>query len=157
MTPIAYGIILLMASGTPQIFHGDLWGVAGPHAQGPSCEGQLAKLTLARRWYAYGPEHAYFEARQTAGLTRAGHASRSGGAGIALLANIGSELAEKRMSVGKQHAGERWVDFYGGNGDVAIDERGWGRFRAKGQGMGVWVDQKALKRELVEPVALQGF
>ncbi|TLS22505.1 uncharacterized protein PpBr36_10068 [Pyricularia pennisetigena] len=155
--PIAYAMILLRANhGTPCVFWCDLYGTLLPSRPGPAPLGGLltARLMLARRLWAYGTEAAYFAgkgAQTCVGFTRFGHAARSGGAGLAVVANTGFERAVRRMRVGSAHAGERWTDLLRQVwGTVVIDAAGYGEFPVGSRGVSVWVHEAAQGREAVD-------
>ncbi|KAH6652880.1 alpha-amylase [Truncatella angustata] len=152
--PIAYAIILLCADfGLPCVFWGDIYGIRGPRRpQPPPQDGLMVpRLMLARKFWAYGTEMSYFSDSKTCiGFTRFGHPSRSGGAGLAVTANIGWRCDEKRMCVGRQHAGERWADVLGKAwGEVCIDDAGYGVFPVAPRGVSVWTNKAAENWDMV--------
>ena len=61
--PMGYALILLRLDGYPCVFYGDLYGIKGgvdfPHP--PSAGGKISDLCLARKLYAYGEQHDYFD------------------------------------------------------------------------------------------------
>lgn len=143
--PIAYALILLKDKGYPCVFWGDLYGTCGPHAEPPSCGGKVADLVLARTLYAYGQQDEYLEHASPVGFVRRGTADRPAGLAC-LVSNNGP--SEMRMYVGTEHRGERWTDLLGWTeGEIVIDEDGWGLFRCPGVSLAVWVDSKAAGRE----------
>lgn len=111
---------------------------------------------LARKLWAYGSEASYFSDSATCiGFTRFGHAARSGGAGLAVIANTAWKCDAKRMRVGRRHVGERWTDVLGlAWGEVLIDGAGYGTFPIGARGVGVWVSRGAEGREMVESFVL---
>jgi alpha-amylase len=111
---------------------------------------------LARKFWAYGIEKSYFSDSATCiGFTRLGHASKSGGAGLAVLANTSWEYDVKRMYVGVKHAGESWTDLLRQViGKVVVDENGYGEFSVGPRGVSVWVSQEALGRDVVDSFIL---
>ncbi|EHA46698.1 alpha-amylase [Pyricularia oryzae 70-15] len=155
--PIAYALILLRANhGTPCVFWCDLYGTLLPSRPGPAPLGGLltARLMLARKLWAYGTEAAYFcgkGAETCVGFTRFGHPARSGGAGLAVVANTGFERAARRMCVGSRHAGERWTDLLRQVwGVVVVDAAGYAEFPVGPRGVSVWVHEMAEGRDVVE-------
>ena len=116
----------------------------------------MPRLMLARKLWAYGTEVSYFSDSTTCiGFTRFGHPSRSGGAGLAVVANIAWRYDRKRMCVGRRHAGERWTDVLGQVwGEVVVDETGYGTFSVGPRGVTVWVNKEAKGREIVESFVL---
>ncbi|KAI6379930.1 hypothetical protein MCOR25_001831 [Pyricularia grisea] len=155
--PIAYAMILLRANhGTPCVFWCDLYGTLLPSRPHQAPLGGLltARLMLARKLWAYGTEAAYFSGKggeTCVGFTRFGHPARSGGAGLAVVANTGFERAVRRMCVGSRHAGERWTDLLRQAwGVVAIDAAGYGDFPVGPRGVSVWVHEAAEGREVVD-------
>lgn len=116
----------------------------------------VPRLMLARKLWAYGTEVSYFTDLATCiGFTRFGHPSQSGGAGLAVVANISWQCDRKRMRVGKRHAGERWTDVLGQMlGEVMIDEEGFGNFSVGPRGVTVWVSREADGREMVDSFVL---
>lgn len=158
--PIAYALILLRRdAGLPCVFWADLYGSFGPEPgpdrssfRPPVAGGSvLPRLLLARRLYAYGGQADYFDAPECVGFARRGHRRRSGGAGCAVVANIGWTYATKRMCVGVRHAGERWTDLLRMTwGEVVVDREGYGVFPVGPRGVAVWVCEEAEGRGLVE-------
>nr|EAQ70660.1 hypothetical protein MGCH7_ch7g67 [Pyricularia oryzae 70-15] len=104
--------------------------------------------------WAYGTEAAYFcgkGAETCVGFTRFGHPARSGGAGLAVVANTGFERAARRMCVGSRHAGERWTDLLRQVwGVVVVDAAGYAEFPVGPRGVSVWVHEMAEGRDVVE-------
>ncbi|WP_273135046.1 alpha-amylase [Culturomica massiliensis] len=133
--PMAYGLILLMKEGYPCIFYGDYYGVKGkksPHRL------ILDILLDARRRYAFGEQHNYFDHPNTVGFTRTGDAEHPG-SGLALLISNGED-GHKTMAVGQHHRGEYWYEITGNRKEeVMIDEKGEGTFPVSGGKLAVWV------------------
>jgi alpha-amylase len=154
--PFAYAFILLYANrGYPCVFYGDLYGIRGPRPRPPACDGKLSKLVLARKLYAYGPQINYFDRADCAGWTRVGHESHSGGAGLAVVMNAGWKVTYKRMSLGTQHASERWTDILGRiERAVLIDRKGWGVFPVRPRSVSVWVSGTAQGRSQIDDLDL---
>jgi alpha-amylase len=143
--PLAYSLILLRREGYPCPFYGDLYGLAKPHEEPPSCGGKLADLVLARKLYAYGDQEDYWDDANCIGFVRRGTWDRPAGLAC-VMSNKGP--GEIRMAVGKEHAGEKWSDVLGWEeGDVEIDADGYGLFKCPGTSVGVWVRADAEGRE----------
>ncbi|AEO58507.1 glycoside hydrolase family 13 protein [Thermothelomyces thermophilus ATCC 42464] len=162
--PFAYAIILLRANcGLPCVFFADLFGSVRQDAQSdfasfvpPTSGGAiLPKMMLARRFWAYGSQYDYFDDPHCVGFTRVGHSSQCGGHGLAVVMTNAWEYASKRMFVGKQHAGEIWTDLLKWcPGRIIIDEDGWGVFPVGHRSVAVWVNTRAVGREVADTFAL---
>ena len=135
----AYGLILLRAFGYPCVFLGDWQGIP---ARKIAAVPQLPQLLRLRRTHAYGEEHDYFDHPSVIGFTREGVADRPG-SGLAFLCT-NAEGGEKRMFVGKAHAGRVFRCVMGGSGDVTIDGEGNGVFRVRDGGVSVYVPRMTL-------------
>lgn len=152
--PCAYAMILLRKdNGYPCVFYGDLYGIQGPRSRRPACGGKLPKMVLARKLFAYGVQREYAEEAECVGWTREGSGRRKGekASGLAVMLNTGWRWNEKKMCVGKQHAGEVWSDIMGWAwGEVAIDRAGEGVFTVGHRSMGVWVNKSAPGRKKID-------
>ncbi|KAF2202856.1 thermostable alpha-amylase [Delitschia confertaspora ATCC 74209] len=143
--PLAYALILLRTSGYPCVFYGDLYGMKGEHPEPPSCGNQLADLILARKLYNYGEQEDYFNEASCVGWVRRGTWDRRFGLAVVM---SNAEPGEVRMRVGKMHAGEKWTDVLGWEqGEVEIDEEGYGLFRCPGVSVSIWVNKDAEGRD----------
>ena len=154
--PHAYALILLMDGGYPFVFYGDLYGMQGPKPKRPACGGKLPKLVLARKLYSYGVQRDYLDKAECIGWTREGSGKKksSKGAGIAVVLNAGWNWDEKRMYVGKQHAGEKWTDVTGWAwGEVTIDRAGEAVFPVGHRGISVWANKVAPGRRKVDELS----
>ena len=100
--PLAYALILLRAEGYPQLFYGDLYSMKKSY-EPPACGGKLPNLTLARKLYAFGEQHDYFDEPNCFGFVRKGTWAKPAGLAC-VMSNAG--IAEKKMAVGELHAGE---------------------------------------------------
>lgn len=163
--PLAYALILLRANaGIPCVFYADLFGyVRHPPNPGsiisttpPTSGGAvLPKMMLARKLWAYGPQHDYFDDPRCVGFTRSGRRSKSAGDGLAVLMTNAWEYATKRMFVGERHAGEVWTDLLRWcPGQVVIGPDGWGLFSVGPRSVAVWVNAEAAGREMVDSFVL---
>lgn len=121
---------------------------------------------LARKLWAYGPGREYFDDAGCVGFTRLGLAeaeaeagrdrdSADGNAskreGLAVIVNIGTGYAVKKMFVGTERRGQRFTDLLGfAWGEVEVDEEGWGVFPVGPRSVCVWLNSQAVGREKVE-------
>lgn len=148
--PMAYALILLREQGYPCVWYGDLYGVKGTKETEcpPSCQGNLPRLILARKLFAYGLQQDYFDYPTCIGWVRYGtHDRRAGMAVVMSNASPGS----KRMHVGEMHAGEKWTDLLGwSEGDVVIGDDGFGDFTCGSCSVSIWVRHDAEGRERFE-------
>lgn len=136
--PLAYGLILLMKEGYPCIFYGDYYSMGdkkSPHRL------IIDILLDARRRYAYGDQHDYFDHANTVGFVRMGD-DKHEGSGLAFLMSDG-ENGNKVMNVGENRKGEVWIEFIGNiKEEVTIDENGNGNFLVEGGNLAVWVKKQ---------------
>jgi alpha-amylase len=156
--PLAYAMILLRKGfGYPCVFYGDLYGIQGPRPRKPAMGGKLARLILARKLYGYGVQRDYDDKADCIGWTREGSGQRKSSkwSGIAVVLNSGWTWNEKRMRVGKQHAGEVWTDIMAWAwGEVLIDSsHGEGLFPVGHRGVSVWVNQAAPGRRKIDELS----
>jgi alpha-amylase len=143
--PLAYALILLRKEGYPCPFYGDLYGLSEPHETPASCGGKLADLILARKLFAYGDQEDYWDDANLIGFVRRGTWDKPAGLAC-LMSNKGP--GEIRMSVGIEHAGETWSDVLGWEeGEVKIDDEGYGVFKCPGTSVAVWVKSDAQGRD----------
>jgi alpha-amylase len=143
--PLAYCLILLRDAGYPAIFYGDLYGMQGEHPEPPSCGNKLADMVLARKLYAYGEQNDYFEEANSIGWVRRGTWDKPAGLAC-VMSNAGP--SERRMFVGKEHVGELWTDLLGWEqGEVKIDDEGFGVFKCPGISVSIWVNKDAEGRD----------
>ena len=137
------------------IHRGDIYGTAGPQPRLPACGGNLYKLMVARKRFAFGPQREYFDDPFCIGWTRLGEVGKGategydGGGGLAVLLSSASTKAYKSMFVGKDHAGEKWQDTLGWPSGcdslpIAIDEKGWGMFAVGPKTAAIFVNEKHL-------------
>lgn len=139
--PLAYALILLQDTGYPCLFYGDLYGIKGDNPEPPSCGNKLADITLARKLYAYGQQDEYLDNATYIGFVRRGNEEHPAGLAC-VLSNVGP--GEIRMAVGEEHKGEIWSDVLGWEqGEVEIDEEGFGTFKCPGTSVAIWVRKDA--------------
>src|ERR1700759_3885982 len=142
--PLAYSLILLREQGYPSIFYGDLYGIRGNNPEPPSCKNKLADIILARKLYAYGEQIDYFKDPNCAGWVRRGTWDKPHGLAC-IMSTAGP--GRWRMYVGEEHIGEIWTDVLGWQqGEVTIDEDGFGLFHCPAMSVAIWVHSAATKR-----------
>ena len=134
--PAAYALILLREAGYPCVFFADLYGLPN---DGIPAVAELPLLMEVREGCAFGPQHDYFDEPDVIGWTRAG-SDEGPGCAVVISRRDG---AEKRMEIGIDHAGERWVCVLGEEGSVEIDEDGFADFPAAGALVSVYLPDKA--------------
>lgn len=166
--PLAYALILLRAnSGTPCVFYSDLFGSIGqqtPQTRSakrrtfvppPSGGKAIPKMMLARKFWAYGAQHDYFDDPHCVGFTRTGHPSRAGGHGLAVVMANSWEYDTKQMFVGEHHAGEVWTDLLRRcPGQVRVGADGTACFPVGPRSVSVWVSNEADGRRTVDDFVL---
>jgi alpha-amylase len=100
----------------------------------------LDPILRARKDYAYGPQHDYFDHEDIIGWTREGDSNHPN-SGLATILTDGPG-GSKWMYVGKQHAGETWHDITGNRSDkVTINEDGWGHFFVNDGSVSIYVPE----------------
>lgn len=133
--PIAYAIILLRREGYPCLFYGDLYGIEHDDIKPVD---RIKTLLFLRKLKAYGRQHDYFDHPNIIGWTREGDHDHLGSGLATIISN--SFDAEKRMYIGTQFAGEKFIDSLDNCPDViTIDEAGCGIFKVKAKSVSVWV------------------
>lgn len=143
--PLGYSFILLRQDGYPCVFYGDLYGMKGEHPEEPSCGGKLSDLVLARSLYAYGEQEDYFTEKNCVGWVRRGTWDHRFGLAC-VMSNSGP--GQIRMRVGEMHKGEKWTDVLGWEeGEVVIDDEGYGLFKCPGVSVSIWVNSEAEGRD----------
>jgi len=125
----AYTFILTRQEGIPCVFFGDYYGI--PTRDISPLKDQLDKLLKARKDYAYGPQHDYFDDAHIVGWTREN--------GLAALITNTDKGDSKKMFVGTELAGKTFIDITGNvTGDIKIEEDGTADFRVNGNSYSVW-------------------
>lgn len=133
---IAYALILLRRDGYPVVFYGDYYGIGGPSPI-PDKKAAIDPLLYARYHKAYGEQEDYFDHANTIGWVRRGIKEISGSGCAVVVAN--GDNGEKRMNVGKDRAGEVWVDFTRTRKEeITIGPDGWAVFPVNGGTVSVW-------------------
>lgn len=131
----AYSIILLRDEGYPCVFYGDFYGIK--HNNIEKIEGLKEMITI-RKDKAYGKQNDYFDNQNCIGWTREGDEEHIK-SGVAVLISNKYD-SEKRMYIGKELAGEEFIDAIGNCEEkVIIDEEGFGNFKVKAKSVSVWV------------------
>lgn len=131
----AYSIILLRDEGYPCVFYGDFYGIK--HNNIEKIEG-LKEIITIRKEKAYGKQNDYFDNPNCIGWTREGDDGHIK-SGVAVLISNKYD-SEKRMYIGKELAGEEFIDAIGNCDEkVIIDEEGFGNFKVKSKSVSVWV------------------
>lgn len=139
--PLAYAFILTREAGYPQIFYGDMYGTKGASQREiPALKHKIEPILKARKQYAYGAQHDYFDHHNIVGWTREGDSSVAN-SGLAALITDGPG-GTKRMYVGRQNAGETWHDITGNRSEpVVINSEGWGEFHVNGGSVSIYVQR----------------
>ncbi len=133
--PAAYSIILLRNEGYPCVFYGDFYGI--PHDNIEPLE-ELKTIMQLRKEKAYGMQHDYFDNPNYIGWTCEGENTHMK-SGLAVVISNRFD-GEKRMYIGSQHVGEKFIDALGNCEDeIIIDEEGYGNFKVKGKSVSIWV------------------
>jgi alpha-amylase len=142
--PLAYALILLREAGYPCVFYGDYYGATytdkGKDGQDheiflQSHRSILDVLLRARRDYAYGIQHDYFDHPNTVGWTRLGDDEHA--ESMAVVMGNGS-AGTKWMNVGKPKT--TYADITNAvKTTVVTNADGWGDFACLGGSVSVWV------------------
>jgi alpha-amylase len=142
--PLAYALILLREAGYPCVFYGDYYGATytdkGKDGQDYQIVLQshrpiLDILLRARRDFAYGIQHDYFDHPNTVGWTRLGDEEHP--ESMAVIMGNGS-AGTKWMNVGKPDT--IYTDITEAvAAPVVTNADGWGDFACKGGSVSVWV------------------
>lgn len=134
--PLAYALILLRTEGYPCVFYGDYYGI--PHDDIAPMRDKLKPLIAARRQYAYGKQHDYFDDPNVIGWAREGDETH-GNSGLAVLLTNG-QGGTKHMYVGEKFAGSRFYDCTQNHPDeIIIGEDGTADFFVNDGSVSVWV------------------
>lgn len=136
--PLAYAIILLREGGYPCVFYGDYYGIA--HDNIASVGEPLFAMLKARQTAAYGLQHDYFDHPNIIGWSREGDDEHNN-SGLAVLLSDGPG-GEKKMYVGKRHAGKVFSPVTGGGTPVVIGEDGCAVFGVDGGSARVYLRQQ---------------
>lgn len=147
-----YAFILLRQEGLPCVFWGDLYGIAGPHAEapigldgtadGPGFRHLLKDLMLCRRLFARGKQISYWHSMTCIGWIRKG---TEDSVGCAVVLDIGklSRPKPKRattLSMAVGEPGETWIEIFTGHDhEVLVGEGGEGEFASSRLGVSIYV------------------
>ena len=132
----AYALILLRKDGYPCVFYGDYYGIGGPEPILGKKE-EIDPLLFARYHKAYGDQEDYFDHKNIIGWVRRGVVEIEY-SGCAVIASNG-DSGKKRMFVGKNRAGEKWVDLTKNRQDkITIETDGFAEFPVTGGSVSVW-------------------
>ncbi|MBU3113723.1 alpha-amylase [Clostridium lacusfryxellense] len=125
----AYTFILTRQEGIPCVFFGDYYGL--PNNDIAPLKDQLGELLKARRDFAYGTQHDYFDEAHIVGWTREN--------GLAALISNANDGGLKKMFVGENLSGKTFVDITGNvSGEIQIGQDGNGDFKVNGNSYSVW-------------------
>ena len=92
-----------------------------------------------RKEKAYGKQNNYFDNPNCIGWTREGDREHIK-SGLAVLISNKFD-AEKRMYIGTQFTGEKFIDAIGNcQEEVVIDNEGYGIFKVKAKSASVWIN-----------------
>lgn len=132
----AYSLILLRKDGHPCIFYGDYFGIGG-EAPIDGKQETMDPLLYARYQKAYGEQEDYFDDPNMIGWVRLGIEEMESSGCAVLISNQGE--GKKRMFVGRDRAGEVWVDLTGTRDEhIPIEEDGFATFLVNGGSVSVW-------------------
>ncbi|KAF9101863.1 hypothetical protein BGX27_011292 [Mortierella sp. AM989] len=143
--PLAAALICLRFDGYPCLFYGDFYGIEpkDPNEPGTGIPGRkemFSRVLLARKEFAYGAQNDYFDHSNCVGWVRYGDEHHPKGL-AAVMSN--SEAGFKAMDVGKDKAGQVWVDMMGyWKESVTINEDGWGDFHCHAGSVSIWVQKE---------------
>ncbi|MBK5241232.1 alpha-amylase [Clostridium sp.] len=125
----AYTFILTRQEGIPCVFFGDYYGL--PSNNIAPLKDELDKLLKARKDFAYGWQHDYFDDAHVVGWTREN--------GLASLISNSNNGGFKKMFVGEKFSGKTFVDITCNiAGEIKIAEDGRGNFNVNGNSYSVW-------------------
>ena len=132
---MAYSIVLLRNSGYPCVFYGDFYGIKHDNIEPVK---DIETLIYLRKEKLYGAQHDYFDNKNCIGWALEGDSEHLS-SGLAVIMTNGN-YSEKKMYVGKNHSGEKFIDSLGNNQEeIIIDSEGFGIFKANPKSVSVWV------------------
>lgn len=149
--PLAYALILLREKGYPCVFYPDLYGATytDKGRDGNSYDiimpalDSLPLLCILRKVAAYGMQHDFFDHPNCIGWTREG-VDEVPDSGCAVVLSNG-DAGNKKMYVGKQHAGKLFVDALKNCAqEITINEMGEAEFFCAPGSVSVWVKKDIL-------------
>lgn len=134
--PVAYSLILLRNEGYPCVFYGDFYGI--PHDNVEPLK-ELKTIIKLRQEKSYGEQHDYFDHPNYIGWTCEGDSEHIKSGLAVVISN--KEDGEKRMYVGTQFTGKKFIDALENcEEEVIIDDEGCGIFKVKGRSVSIWVE-----------------
>ena len=89
------------------VFYGDLYGISGPGGYKSGPVRGLVELMLVRKLYAHGSQTSYWDHPNCIGWVRRGGHGAAFGCAVVM---SNARETEKKMSVGRIHAKEIWID-----------------------------------------------
>ena len=132
---MAYSIVLLRNSGYPCVFYGDFYGIKHDNIEPVK---DIETLIYLRKEKLYGIQHDYFDNQNCIGWTLEGDSEHLS-SGLAVIMTNG-DYAEKKMYIGKNHVGEKFIDALGNSEEeIIIDSEGFGIFKANPKSVSIWV------------------
>ena len=132
---MAYSIVLLRNSGYPCVFYGDFYGIKHDNIEPVK---DIETLIYLRKEKLYGAQHDYFDNKNCIGWALEGDSEHLS-SGLAVIMTNGN-YAEKKMYIGKNHVGEKFIDALGNNQEeIIIDSEGFGIFKANPKSVSIWV------------------
>jgi len=141
--PIAYAFILLSENAYPCVFYPDLYGAEYFDKDENGVEVKimmpkmelLPKLLQARQKFAVGEQVNYFDHPNCVAWVRTGETVKGGC--VVIISN--SEEGYKEIDLGKENAGQKYIDFLQIRPEVVIlNEQGKGRFWVNPSSVSVW-------------------
>jgi glycosidase len=136
--PQAYALIMTRQEGVPSLFYGDYYGI--PNNNIAPLKSKLDPILKARKDYAYGVQNNYLDNSDVIGWTREGDSVHLN-SGLATVISDGA-TGSKWMYVGKQHAGETWVDITGNRADqITINTNGFAAFPVNARSLSIFVQK----------------
>lgn len=144
--PLAYAIILLRIDGIPMVFYPCLYGASYKDCGKDGNEYEIflnkvnaiEQLLVARKQFAYGEQHDYFDHSNCVGWTREGIEGMPN-SGCAVILSNGNE-GYKNMYIGKHFAGKRFIDFTGNRSEEnTVNDNGEAIFYCNEGSVSVWV------------------
>ncbi|KAF9941638.1 hypothetical protein BGZ67_004469 [Mortierella alpina] len=143
--PLAAALICLRFDGYPCLFYGDFYGIEPkspeePHTAIQGRKEMFSRVLLARKEFAYGAQMDYFDHGNCVGWVRFGDEHHPHGLAVVM---SNSESGFKKMDVGKNKAGQVWVDMMGYWKDpVTINQDGWAKFHCHSGSVSIWVEKE---------------
>ncbi|MEL7085949.1 MAG: alpha-amylase [Cyanobacteria bacterium J06597_1] len=144
--PLAYAMILLRRDGYPCLFYADYYGAHYKDTGNDGGEYEIwmdshkwliDKFLHARREYAYGDQHDYFDHPNTLGWTRTGDEEHPGGMAVVL---TNGDNGRKHMETGQPN--RTYIDITEHvDESVTTNEEGWAEFHCLAGSVSVWVPQ----------------